>query len=104
MKERKIQTLALDGTLHSALHHWWPRCVSESWIDDDFGSKVGRMDLNCEIRRVPNHKLGGIRNAHIIRFDRNEPSPWDCDYEKIFNDIGKRGKIVVSVWFAGPGL
>lgn len=87
MKERTIQTLALDGKLKSALHHWWPKCVSESWIDDSSDNSVGRMNLEYEISRIPNHRLGCIRNAHIIRFKENEPSPWDCDLEKLFNDI-----------------
>ena len=95
MKERMIQTLALDGDLKSALHHWWPKCVSESWIDDSSDNRVGKMNLEYEISRIPNHRLGGVKNAHIIRFGENKPSPWDCDFEKLFNDIdGEFPKIV----------
>lgn len=73
MKERKIQTLALDGTLKGALHHWWPRCISESWIDDSSDSKVGRLNLEYEISRLPAKlKIQAVQTFRVLfRINQN---------------------------------
>ena len=69
--------------LKSATHHWWPRCVSKHWAGRD--GKVGRLTPDGSVRRVSPGSLGAIRNAHLIRLDKDGATFWDQDFEGEFS-------------------
>ncbi|WP_280570014.1 DUF4238 domain-containing protein [Chromohalobacter sp. 296-RDG] len=71
--------------LKSALHHWWPRCVSKHWADSDGFTHWITPDGTC--KRVPPAKLGMIRNGHHIKLSKNpaDSSPWDVSFENEFD-------------------
>ena len=76
-------TLTPPRRLKSARHHWWPQCVSKHWVGHDDG-KVGRLTPDGSVRRVSPSSLGSIRNAHLIRLDRDGGTYWDEDFEGEF--------------------
>ena len=76
-------TLTTPRRLKSAKHHWWPRCVSKHWVGRD--GRVGRLTPDGSVRRVSPSSLGSIKNAHLIRFDRDDPTFWDQDFEDEFS-------------------
>jgi hypothetical protein len=71
--------------LKSALHHWWPECLSEHWADKD--GLVHRLRPNGEIKRLPPSQFGAITNAHMIKLGRTRGSqtPWDENFEAQFD-------------------
>lgn len=71
--------------LKSALHHWWPRCVSSRWAADDGTTGWIKPDGTC--KRVPPHHLGVIRDGHHIKLgDRGTSTPWDLSFEDEFDE------------------
>ena len=71
--------------LKSANHHWWPRSLSREWADGT--GKVGRIDLDGSVKRIPHAKVGGLRNAHMIKLapNKGEESVWDENFEHQFD-------------------
>lgn len=69
----------------SALHHWWPRCVSKYWANEEGFTHWLSPDGTC--RRVPPAKLGMIGNGHHIKLSSNpaDSSPWDMSFESEFD-------------------
>lgn len=81
--------------LKSALHHWWPRCVSSHWAADDGRTGWIRPDGTCT--RVRPHHLGVIRNAHHIKLgDRGIPTHWDSTFENEFDAADSHFPAVVA--------
>lgn len=76
-------TLTAQRRLKSARHHWWPKCVSKHWVGRD--GRVGRLTPDGSVRRVSPSSLGSIRNAHLIRLDRDSRTYWDQDFEGEFS-------------------
>jgi hypothetical protein len=71
--------------LKSALHHWWPACVSKRWEGED--GKVGWLKSDGTHVRLASHRLGAIGNGHHIKLGRNgAPSHWDESFESEFDD------------------
>jgi hypothetical protein len=67
--------------LKSARHHWWPRCVSRLWADED--GTTGWIKTDGSVIRIPPDKLGMIGNGHHIKLGRNpgEMTDWDSSFE-----------------------
>lgn len=71
--------------LKSALHHWWPACVSKCWEGED--GKVGWLKPDGTHLRLPSRSLGAIGNGHHIKLGHNgAPSHWDESFECEFDD------------------
>lgn len=69
--------------LKSALHHWWPQCVSAYWNDRQ--GAVSWVKPNGEVIRSPGKRFGAIRNGHHFKAGfSGEPSPWDHSFEAVF--------------------
>lgn len=71
--------------LKSERHHWWPRCVSKHWQNEEGFTNF--MDPEGSSRRAPPAKLGMIGNGHHIKFgtDPSQGSPWDTSFEGEFD-------------------
>lgn len=71
--------------LKSALHHWWPACVSKHWEGED--GKVGWLKPDGTHLRLASHRLGAIGNGHLIKLGHGgAPSHWDESFESEFDD------------------
>jgi hypothetical protein len=68
--------------LKSALHHWWPQCVSKRWLNDKGVIYHLFWDGRC-ISQVNPKNLGAIKNAHLIKH-ATYPTDWDESFESIF--------------------
>lgn len=84
----------------SALHHWWPRCVSKHWADADGFTHWVAPDGTC--KRVPHAKLGMIGNGHHIKLshDLADSSPWDMSFESEF-DVADSNFPSIIDWLKG---
>lgn len=84
----------------SALHHWWPRCVSKHWANSDGFTHWITPDGTC--KRVPPAKLGMIGNGHHIKLSRDsaDSSPWDMSFESEF-DVADNNFPSVIDWLSG---
>jgi hypothetical protein len=81
--------------LKSALHHWWPRCVSSHWAGDD--AKTGWIKPDGTCRRVPPRHLGVLRNAHHIKLgERGNSTVWDRSFEDQFDVADSHFPSVIS--------
>jgi hypothetical protein len=81
--------------LKSALHHWWPRCVSSHWAAEDATTGWLKPDGTC--RRVPPRHLGVLRNAHHIKLgERGTSTPWDRSFEDEFDAADSQFPAVIS--------
>lgn len=71
--------------LKSERHHWWPRCVSKHWANQEGFAHLITPDGVS--KRVPPAKLGMIGNGHHIKFskDPTKGSPWDTSFESEFD-------------------
>ena len=76
--------------LKSALHHWWPRCVSKHWADAGGFTHWLTPDGGC--KRVPPAKLGQIGNGHHIKLscESESGSPWDESFESEFDSADSK--------------
>lgn len=71
--------------LKSALHHWWPACVSKHWKGED--GKVGWLKPDGTHVRLAHNSLGAIGNGHHIKLGLNgNPSHWDESFESEFDN------------------
>lgn len=87
--------------LKSALHHWWPRCVSSRWAAEDGTTGWIRPDGTC--KRLPPHHLGVLRDGHHIRLgDRGASTHWDSSFENEFDRADSNFPSVIS-WLEGRG-
>lgn len=70
--------------LKSALHHWWPECVSSHWADKE--GCVHWLLPGGEVRRAPPKNFGAIGNGHHIKlgYRSEEETSWDESYESEF--------------------
>ncbi|MBS1826407.1 MAG: DUF4238 domain-containing protein [Acidobacteria bacterium] len=86
--------------LKSALHHWWPCCVSRHWTSED--GSIGWMKPDGTSLRAPPRKLGAIRNGHQIKLaDRaDETTAFDTDFESAFNLADSQFPDVIA-WLEG---
>src|ERR1700721_1564583 len=58
----KTRTVGMNGKpLKSALHHWWPRGLSELWKDKD--GSVTRIAWDGKTLRAPPKQFGAITNG-----------------------------------------
>ncbi|CAI1722105.1 Uncharacterised protein [Serratia quinivorans] len=71
--------------LKTERHHWWPRCVSKHWANDE--GFTNRLTPDLATNKIPPAQLGMIGNGHHIKLSRipGEPSPWDQSFEKTFD-------------------
>src|SRR5687767_2606696 len=84
--------------LKSALHHWWPRCVSSHWAASD--GKTGWIKPDGTCRRLPPHQLGALSNAHHIKLgERGTSTVWDQSFEDEFDVADSHFPAVIS-WLA----
>jgi len=71
----------MDGKpLKTALHHWWPRGLSELWGDEE--GKVTRVSWDGKTLRAPPKQFGAITNAHHVKLS----GPWAGSIEPLFDD------------------
>lgn len=68
--------------LKSALHHWWPKSVSQFWAEVD--GMTNRLSWNDQIVHAPPAQFGGMTNAHHIKLSDTH-SPWDSSFESKFD-------------------
>lgn len=75
-----------QGKTKSEKHHWWPECVSKHWKNAE--GNVHWLKPNGEIVVSRPKNFGSIGNGHHIKLARNpeEQSPWDQNFEPVFND------------------
>lgn len=71
--------------LKSEQHHWWPRCVSKHWGNED--GMTNWLNHAGVVKKIPSAKLGLIGNAHHIKLNSiaGADSPWDESFEKTFD-------------------
>ncbi len=89
------------AVLKAAQHHWWPRCVSRHWVHSD--GKVGRIEPDGRVIRVPPHKLGAIGNGHHGKLSNQvgfDTTAWDFTFEQEFADADDSFPEVIS-WLCG---
>lgn len=86
--------------LKSALHHWWPRCVSRLWTDAEGKTGWLRPDGTC-VRTTPAN-LGVLRDGHHIMLgdDAGEATAWDFSFEGTFDRADSRFPSVIA-WLEG---
>lgn len=82
--------------LKSAQHHWWPKCVSSHWTDEN--GTIGRLEPDGTFKRIPHAKLGLIGNGHLIRLNptAGKSSHWDECFEDIFNSADANFPYIIS--------
>ncbi|MGX9367171.1 hypothetical protein ACTVJH_14225 [Desulfoplanes sp. PS50] len=82
--------------LKSERHHWWPRCVSARWADED--GKTGWIRPDGTSIRVPPKKLGLIGNGHHIKLSSciGGSSPWDTSFEDEFDTADSNFPAIIS--------
>lgn len=77
----KTRTVGMNGKpLKSALHHWWPRGLSELWKDKD--GSVTRIAWDGKTLRAPPKQFGAITNGHHVKLN----GPWAGTIEPLFDD------------------
>lgn len=70
--------------IKSAVHHWWPRAISQHWIGED--NYVGAIRTDGRHFRTQHGKLGGIKNAHTMKMAaEGQTSPWDHSFESLYD-------------------
>lgn len=79
--------------MKSAVHHWWPRKLSEFWQNDEGG--LHRLRPDRSVDKIRHDNAGGIKNAHQIKF--SEGSPWNTDFESQFAEVDSRWPEIVSL-------
>ncbi|QVN02008.1 hypothetical protein JYG38_00670 [Pseudomonas rhodesiae] len=86
----------MQRKMKSAQHHWWPRCVSKHWADEEGFTNWLSPDGNC--KRIPHAKLGMIGNGHHIKFNDNPSvdSPFDTSFEKIFDEADREFPSIIN--------
>lgn len=85
--------------LKSELHHWWPRCVSVHWNDDE--GQANWIKPNGKITRSPAKNFGAIGNGHHFKADREgKPNPWDHTFEHVFSDADDKFPALID-WLLG---
>ncbi|MCB2252212.1 hypothetical protein KTQ74_09915 [Pseudomonas chlororaphis] len=86
--------------LKSERHHWWPKCVSKHWANQDGFAHL--MTPDGVSRRVPPAKLGMIGNGHHIKLSKDpaDGSPWDTSFEAEF-DIADHNFPGIISWLSG---
>lgn len=64
-------------------HHWWPKCVSKHWKDDQ--GVIRRLSFDgtlCEYKKL--EKIGYTTDAHSIKFSE-KPTYFDERFEHCFD-------------------
>ena len=86
--------------LKSEKHHWWPKCVSAHWQDDN--GKVNRVDACDNVTRSNPENFGVIRNGHHIKLDYvgGEPTVWDSSFEREFDRADRNFPKLIE-WLGG---
>jgi len=82
--------------LENENHHWWPKCISKHWKDDQkFVHKLSSDGVANEYKKY--EKLGFIPNAHSIKFS-STPTDFDESFESYFDfvDNNKGFKHIIS--------
>jgi hypothetical protein len=83
-------------TTNSKKHHWWPQSLCKKWLsyngtiyqnccseeDDD-------LKTNC-IPQTNSRSFGFVKNSHSIKISRKHTSPWDENFEKVFDEVDNR--------------
>ena len=84
------------GKTKSEKHHWWPNCVSKHWKNSE--GKVNWLKPDGTIVPAPPKKFGAIGNGHYIKLSSNPEniSPWDQNFEPIFNKADDGFPSVIS--------
>lgn len=70
--------------IKTALHHWWPRGLSQFW--EDSGGGVTAVNPDGTERRSSPDQFGAITNAHAVKLD----GPWSFSFETAFDKIDNR--------------
>ncbi|MBQ4790822.1 hypothetical protein F9U39_15445 [Pectobacterium versatile] len=86
--------------LKSQQHHWWPKCISKYWANDD--GFTSWISPDGSVKRIPPAKLGMIGNGHHIKWSRNpeKASPWDESFEGTFDLADSNFPMIIS-WLEG---
>jgi len=71
--------------LKSESHHWWPKCVSDRWKDEE--GCVNWLLPDGEVRRAPPKNFGVIGNAHHVKLGASpdKATVWDHSFEEAFD-------------------
>ncbi|MCF6303807.1 MAG: DUF4238 domain-containing protein [Rhodobacteraceae bacterium] len=89
----------INTPLKSELHHWWPRCVSARWNDNE--GAVNWIKPNGKMVRSPAKNFGAIGNGHHFKADREgKPNPWDHSFEHVFSDADDKFPALID-WLQG---
>jgi hypothetical protein len=77
----RTKTVGMDGKpLKTALHHWWPRGLSELWKDKE--GKVTRISWEGKTLQAPPKQFGAITNGHHVKLN----GPWAGTIEPLFDE------------------
>ncbi|EIC31338.1 MULTISPECIES: hypothetical protein [Methylomicrobium] len=83
--------------LKSEDHHWWPKCVSKHWKDDQgFVHRLSADGIDDIYKK--HEKLGYITDAHSIKF-ADKPTDWDECFESSFDSVdNNKGFRYIIAW------
>jgi len=85
-----------QGKKKSEKHHWWPRCVSKHWKNEN--GLVHMLLPNGEVTASFPENFGCLGNGHYIKLGREsgETTPFDENFESIFHDADHDFPDVIS--------
>lgn len=85
-----------QGKKKSEKHHWWPKCVSQYWKNED--GMVHWLLPDGEVKTSLPENFGCIGNGHYIKVGNKpgETTPWDQNFEPIFDKADKGFQSVIS--------
>jgi hypothetical protein len=82
MTEQNSEFSLKNKQLKSALHHWWPQCVSKHWLNDE--GVINHLFWNeYNVPQTNPRNFGAIRDAHLIKY-ASYPTDWDESFEGFF--------------------
>ena len=82
MTEQNSELSLPKKQFKSALHHWWPQCLSKRWLNDKGVIYHLFWDDRCIPQTNPKN-FGAIKDAHLIKH-AIYPTDWDESFEEIF--------------------
>jgi len=74
----------MTNEVKTALHHWWPRALSQFWEDSEGG--VTAINPDGTERRSSPDQFGAITNGHAVKLG----GPWSFSFESAFDKVDSR--------------
>ena len=97
MTEQNSGISLANKKLKSALHHWWPQCVSKRWLNDEGVIYHLFWDERCIPQTNPKN-FGAIKDAHFIKH-AIYPTDWDESFEEAFGFVDGKFPTILD-WLA----